>query len=150
MTCSVLFWLISPFTTTSDWKIISPYTISTVSNGNVTRILFRGLLVDPISKSPNRRIVLQTTGRIGWSRNPTQTFPDDGFLLSLLPVNSVKVTSNHFRGLGSQTTWWTPSDEQNRSSTVINQKTMNNWLPKWLLNTCSQCWASDKKKVSLK
>ena len=132
-----------------DQDTTSPYNINTTSHQQVMRIKkisIRGLLVDPIPKSPNRRIVLQTAGRIGWSRNPTQTFPDDGFLLSLLPVNFVKVTSNHFRGLGSQTTWWTPCDKQNRSSAVINQKTMNNWLPKWLQTTCSQCWASDKKK----
>ena len=50
-----------------DQDTTSPYNVNTNSHQQVMRIKkisIRGLLVDPISKSPNRRIVRQTAGRI--------------------------------------------------------------------------------------
>ena len=47
---------LNPLSPTSDQDRISPYTVSTISSGQVMRIkniLTRGLLVDPIPNSPN-------------------------------------------------------------------------------------------------
>ena len=47
---------LNPLSPTSDQDRISPYTVSTISSGQVMRIKnisTRGLLVDPIPNSPN-------------------------------------------------------------------------------------------------